>query len=48
MEKIEGRSFREFENFLTFESKRQLARTVADWLDQLSRLTFDEIWSLYC
>lgn len=48
MEKIQGKPYNEVEDVLDFDTREQLHKTAADWVDQLSKLKFDKIGSLYC
>ncbi|KAJ9665285.1 hypothetical protein H2201_004577 [Coniosporium apollinis] len=48
MEKIQGKPYKEVEDVLDFDTREQLHKTAADWVDQLSKLRFDKIGSLYC
>jgi len=48
MEKISGKTYDEVDDSLDFAAHKRLHLTVADWVDQLARLTFDQIGSLYC
>lgn len=48
MEKVEGVSLYDVWDTMGYSAKQELTRTVADWMDQLSRLKFNKIGSLYC
>lgn len=48
MEKVEGVSLYDVWDTMAYSSKQKLSRTVANWMDQLSRLQFNQIGSLYC
>ncbi|KAL1649130.1 hypothetical protein SLS58_001702 [Diplodia intermedia] len=47
MEKVNGTSYAEAEKTMSFAAKIELHRTVADWVHQLSQLTFDKMGCLY-
>ena len=47
MEKVKGVSLDGTWDTMGYSTKQELARTVANWMDQLSRLEFDKIGSLY-
>ncbi|OMP87981.1 hypothetical protein BK809_0008075 [Diplodia seriata] len=47
MEKVNGTSYAEAEKTMSFDAKVELHRTVADWVHQLSQLTFDKMGCLY-
>ncbi|KAK0609787.1 hypothetical protein DIS24_g12263 [Lasiodiplodia hormozganensis] len=47
MEKIQGQTLCDAKETMSFESKVELHKTVADWVDQLSRITFDKMGSIY-
>ena len=48
MEKVKGISLYDAWDTMGYSTKQDLARTIAAWMDQLSRLKFDQIGSLYC
>ena len=48
MEKIQGESYRDVADYMSTEAKLEVQRKIAEWVDQLSKLTFDGIGSLYC
>ena len=48
MEKIQGRSYGDAAEYMSIEAKLEVQRKIAEWMDQLSKLTFDGIGSLYC
>lgn len=48
MEKVKGVSLHDTWDTLGYSMKQGLARTIANWVDQISRLKFDKIGSLYC
>ena len=48
MEKVKGVSLDDAWDTMEYSAKQELTRTVANWMDQLSRLEFDKIGSLYC
>ncbi|KAF9630376.1 putative aminoglycoside phosphotransferase protein [Lasiodiplodia theobromae] len=47
MDKMKGTPFLEAREAMNMEQKMKLARTVADWMHQLSTLRFDKIGSIY-
>ncbi|OCL02564.1 hypothetical protein AOQ84DRAFT_276170, partial [Glonium stellatum] len=47
MEKVQGRSYGVAADYMDVEEKMEVQRKVADWMDQMSKLTFDQIGSLY-
>ncbi|GME28794.1 Aminoglycoside phosphotransferase [Neofusicoccum parvum] len=47
MEKVQGQTYCEAEESMSYESKVKLYRTVAEWVDQLSRITFDKMGGVY-
>lgn len=47
MEKVQGRTYADAEWSLSFEKRANIHRKVADWVDELSRIEFDKIGSLY-
>lgn len=47
MEKIQGQTLCDAKETMSFGSKVELHKTVADWVDQLSRITFDKMGSIY-
>ena len=47
MEKIDGRTFRDAKKSISQPMRVNLNRTIAEWVDRLSRLQFDRIGSLY-
>ncbi|KAF2140778.1 uncharacterized protein K452DRAFT_273585, partial [Aplosporella prunicola CBS 121167] len=47
MEKVQGTTYADAQSKMTFEAKVELHKTVADWVDQLSRIQFDTMGSLY-
>ncbi|KAK0640159.1 Altered inheritance of mitochondria protein 9 [Lasiodiplodia hormozganensis] len=47
MEKVQGRTYAEAAWSLSFDTRAAIHRKVADWADELSRLEFDQIGSLY-
>jgi hypothetical protein len=47
MEKLPGVPYREVEDQLSIEAKLDIARTIAEWVDQLSQHRFDTIGSFY-
>ena len=47
MEKVEGVSLYDVWDTMGYSTKKKLSRTVANWMDQLSRLKFNKIGSLY-
>ncbi|KAL9067124.1 MAG: hypothetical protein Q9161_007116 [Pseudevernia consocians] len=48
MEKVEGISLYDVWDTMGYSTKQELTRTVANWMDQLSRLKFNKMGSLYC
>ena len=48
MEKVQGVSLYDTWDIMGYIVKKELTRTVANWVDQISRLKFDKIGSLYC
>ena len=48
MEKVNGVSLYDAWDTMEYNVKQELTKTVADWVDQISRLKFDKIGSLYC
>lgn len=48
MEKVKGVSLYDTWDTMGYTTKQELTRTVANWVDQFSRLKFDKIGSLYC
>ena len=48
MEKIQGVSLYEVWDTIGYSTKQELTKTVANWMDQLSRFEFNKIGSLYC
>ncbi|KAF9630384.1 Aminoglycoside phosphotransferase [Lasiodiplodia theobromae] len=47
MEKVQGRSYADAAWAFSFETRVNIHRKVADWIDELSRIKFDKIGSLY-
>lgn len=47
MEGIQGDSYWDAADFMSTEAKLKVQRKIAEWMDQLSKLTFDGIGSLY-
>ncbi|KAF4546237.1 Aminoglycoside phosphotransferase [Lasiodiplodia theobromae] len=47
MEKVQGRTYADAAWSLSFETRTNIHRKVADWVDELSRIEFDQIGSLY-
>ncbi|OCK86599.1 uncharacterized protein K441DRAFT_649987, partial [Cenococcum geophilum 1.58] len=48
MEKIQGESYGDAADYMSTGAKLEVKRKIAEWMDQLSKLTFDGIGSLYC
>lgn len=48
MEKVKGVSLYHVWDTMGYSTKQELTRTIAYWMDQLSRLRFNKIGSLYC
>ena len=48
MEKVTGISLYDAWDTMEYNVKQELTKTVANWVDQISRLKFDTIGSLYC
>ena len=48
MEKVKGVSLYDVWETMGYSTKQELTRTVANWMDQISRLKFHRIGSLYC
>ncbi len=48
MEKVKGVSLYDVWDSMEYSTKQELTRTVANWMDQISRLRFNKIGSLYC
>lgn len=47
MEKVNGTSYIDAQSSMTFDAKVELHKTVADWVHQLSQLSFDKMGSIY-
>ena len=48
MEKVQGKMLYESWDTMEYQAKEKLTKTVAKWMDQLSRHEFSKIGSLYC
>ncbi len=48
MEKVKGISLHDTWDTMGYSTKQELIRIIASWMDQLSRLKFNKIGSLYC